>query len=106
MMGQEHLDVADRERVGTAREQRLEPVLLRLETELVQTDGLRDERRMIRQVGEGGAAPERERLFERRDGDRRILVRVSTSARDELVKPRRVELGRVQREPIPGGAGS
>jgi hypothetical protein len=51
--------------VATEREHRLETLLLDSEPFLVQTFSLGSKRRLIEEVGERPASPERERLLER-----------------------------------------
>ena len=68
VLGDERLELADELRVAAEREVGVDPLLERREAELLEPDdrGLRE--RLVGEVGERGAAPERERLAQRRRG--------------------------------------
>src|SRR4051812_19562301 len=64
MGADERLDLADQLTVQPGAEVGLDPVLRRREAQLLETGDLGLRERLVQEVGEGGAAPERERRVE------------------------------------------
>ena len=68
-MAHEAYELTDRSGLRTARQQPLDPVLLRLESKVVEPRSLGDQRGLVGEVGERGSTPERQRLVKRADRD-------------------------------------
>ena len=88
--------------VATGGHLRREPLFLRDEPELVEPHRLCPREALVRDVGECGSAPQRERASEQRGGERRVAVDERRAALLEpVLEPRRVELPLPDLECVP-----
>ena len=79
---------------SVSREHALDPVLLRLQSKVIQPSSIGQKRGQPRQVGQRRTAPQRERVIQRGDGNGRINRERPPGIPDERIEPARVELCR------------
>ena len=97
------LGFADDPGVLPDREQGVDPLLAGDEPELVQARRLRPQRPVLRDICEGIAAPEPERLVEHRGGDARVDDPDLPRVIQELVEAGRIQLRPIEPQPVAGG---
>ena len=85
MGGDESFEVADEVLLRPGGEREVEPCLERDEAELLEAGDLALRERFVAQVGERRAAPERERLVDKRSGGRRVADRALVPCTGEQI---------------------
>ena len=102
-VGEQRLELPDRPRLGSAGEESLDPVLLRLEPQFVEARGLGHQRPLVREVGERGTAPQRQGILERRNRDGRGNGEGMLRIPHQRVEASCVEVERVEDQDVTGG---
>jgi hypothetical protein len=101
----DRLELADDLAVAAEREVGLEPILERVLVQARQPGGLGDRPGLVRELGEGIAAPERQRLAQRLGGSSRVAAAERRPRlRGEPLERDRVDRRLVQLERVPGRA--
>ena len=106
MLGDQLLELAHDVGMASEGEVRFDPPLERQHAELLETSGNRIEQGVVREVGERRAAPQGERLAERRRGTGRIsLLECPAAVVRQLLESLQVESPGLDANDIPGAAG-
>jgi hypothetical protein len=104
VLRRERVELGDELDVLSEGEVGVEPLLQRHEPQLLEARDLGLGERLVRHVRERGAAPERERLAQRRRGGLGLAGgALGATAVEKLLEPLRVELARLDAEAVPGG---
>ncbi len=99
----QELGFADDSGVLADRHQGFDALLLGDQPQLIQACRLGAQAAILGDVGERGAAPEPERLFQHGGGDARVEGSDLPGVVEELVEPRRVQLRGIEPQPVAGG---
>ena len=106
MLGDQLLELAHDVGMAPEGEVRFDPPLERQHAELLETSGDRIEQGVVREVGERRAAPQCERLAERRRGTGRIpLLECPAAVVRQLLEPLQIESPGLDANDVAGTAG-